>query len=67
MYKQKWMQENMRKLQQVPGIPKLADQGNTNVPLLGKQQFVLNHRHTHIYMFQKPLIPTMYIKYFLPH
>lgn len=33
----------MRKPQHAPGIPNLADQGNPNVPLVGKQQFVLNH------------------------
>jgi hypothetical protein len=35
VYKQKRMQENMRKLQHVPGIPNLAEQGNPNVPLVG--------------------------------
>ena len=36
------------KLQHAPGIPNLADQGNTNVALVGEQQFVLNHIYTYI-------------------
>ena len=55
----------MRKPQHAPGIPNIADQGTADVPLPRKQQFVL--KFIYIFLnFQKPVVPTTYIKYFFP-